>query len=118
MNPQDDETLWRNRFIAINLVRIGGTIIVLIGLAIWHGNLLVEGGPLAVGLPITLAGLVASFSLIVWFALPSLVDGHAVAGRAERDAHDGLRLRCRDGLSRRRVQRPRDDLLRPLDVQI
>ena len=33
MTPQDDETLWRNRFIAINLVRIGGTIVVLLGLA-------------------------------------------------------------------------------------
>ncbi len=61
MTPQDDETLWRNRFIAINLVRIGGTVIVLFGLAIWYSDLLVEGGSMAVGLPLALAGLVASF---------------------------------------------------------
>jgi hypothetical protein len=60
MTPQDDD-LWRNRFITVNLVRIGGTIIVLIGLAIWYGNVLVEGGSIEVGLPLALAGLVASF---------------------------------------------------------
>lgn len=61
MTPQDDVTVWRNRFIAINLVRIGGTVIVLFGLAIWHSDLLVQGGSMAVGLPLALAGLVASF---------------------------------------------------------
>jgi hypothetical protein len=60
MTPQDDH-LWRNRFIAVNLVRIGGTVVVLIGLAIWHGNVLVEGGSPEVGLPLALVGLVASF---------------------------------------------------------
>jgi chaperone required for assembly of F1-ATPase len=49
MNPQDED-LWRNRFIAVNLVRIGGTAVVLIGLAIWYGNVLVQGGSIAVGL--------------------------------------------------------------------
>jgi hypothetical protein len=68
MTPQDDETLWRNRFIAINLVRIGGTIVVLIGLAIWHTDFLAEGGTLVLGLPITLAGLVASFWGPKWLA--------------------------------------------------
>jgi hypothetical protein len=68
MTPQDDETLWRNRFIAINLVRIGGTIVVLIGLAIWYSDLLVEGGTIVVGLPLALAGLVASFWRPKWLA--------------------------------------------------
>lgn len=68
MTPRDDETLWRNRFIAINLVRIGGTVVVLIGLAIWHSDLVVEGGSLVAGLPITLAGLVASFWGPKWLA--------------------------------------------------
>ncbi|HLL31522.1 MAG TPA: hypothetical protein VK403_11040 [Allosphingosinicella sp.] len=68
MTPQDDETLWRNRFIAINLVRIGGTIVVLIGLAIWHSDFLVPGGTLILGLPLTLAGLVASFWGPKWLA--------------------------------------------------
>jgi hypothetical protein len=68
MTPEDDETLWRNRFIAINLVRIGGTIVVLIGLAIWQSDFLVEGGLLILGLPLTLAGLVASFWGPKWLA--------------------------------------------------
>jgi hypothetical protein len=68
MTPQDDETLWRNRFIAINLVRIGGTIVVLIGLAIWYSDLIVEGGSMAVGLPMALAGLVVSFWGPKWLA--------------------------------------------------
>lgn len=68
MTPQDDETLWRDRFIAINLVRIGFTVVVLIGLAIWHSDVLVEGGSLAVGLPLTLGGLVASFWAPKWLA--------------------------------------------------
>ncbi len=68
MTPQDDETLWRNRFIAINLVRIGGTIVVLIGLALWQSDLLVEGGSLILGLPLTLAGLVVSFWGPKWLA--------------------------------------------------
>jgi hypothetical protein len=68
MTPQDDETLWRNRFIAINLVRIGGTVVVLIGLAIWYSDLLVEGGTIVVGLPLALAGLVVSFWGPKWLA--------------------------------------------------
>lgn len=68
MTPQDDETLWRNRFIAINLVRIGGTIVVLIGLAVWYGDILVKGGTIAVGLPLALVGLVVSFWGPKWLA--------------------------------------------------
>jgi hypothetical protein len=48
--PPDEET-WRNRFIMLNLTRIGGTIIVLIGLAIWHSDW-VEPGAL-IGLAIS-----------------------------------------------------------------
>lgn len=68
MTPQDDDTLWRNRFIAINLVRIGGTVIVMIALAIWYSDLLVEGGTLVLGLPLALAGLVVSFWGPKWLA--------------------------------------------------
>ena len=68
MIPQDDETLWRNRFIAINLVRIGGTAVVMVGLAIWYSDLLVEGGTIVVGLPLALAGLVVSFWGPKWLA--------------------------------------------------
>jgi hypothetical protein len=68
MTPQDEETLWRNRFIAINLVRIGGTVVVLIALAIWYSDLLVEGGSIAIGLPLALGGLVVSFWGPKWLA--------------------------------------------------
>ena len=56
-----DEATWRNRFIMLNLARIGGTIIVLIGLAVWHSDWLREGGSIALGLPLALIGLVISF---------------------------------------------------------
>lgn len=56
-----DEATWRNRFILLNLTRIGGTIVVLIGLLIWHSDWLREGGWLAVGLPMALIGLTISF---------------------------------------------------------
>lgn len=68
MTPQDDETLWRNRFIAINLVRIGGTAVVMVGLAIWYSDLLVDGGTIVLGLPLALAGLVVSFWGPKWLA--------------------------------------------------
>jgi hypothetical protein len=60
-DPQDDETLWRNRFILLNLARIGGTVIVLFGLLVWHSDWLREGGAIAIGLPLALIGLVISF---------------------------------------------------------
>ena len=68
MTPKDDEALWRERFIAINLLRIGGTVVVLIGLAIWHTDWLEEGGSILVGLPMALVGLAASFGGPVWLA--------------------------------------------------
>jgi hypothetical protein len=67
MTEQDDETLWRNRFILINLVRIGGTVLVFFALALWQSDLIVEGGSI-VGLPLALAGLVVSFFGPKWLA--------------------------------------------------
>lgn len=60
MNPVDEKT-WRNRFITLQLTRIGGTLIVLFGLLVWYGDVLVRGGTIAVGLPLALIGLVVSF---------------------------------------------------------
>lgn len=60
MTPVDEDT-WRNRFITLNLTRIGGTVIVMIGLFIWYGDAVVEGGTILLGLPLALAGLVVSF---------------------------------------------------------
>jgi hypothetical protein len=63
-----DEKMWRDRFVMMNLVRIGGTIVVLLGLAIWYGDLLVEGGSMAVGLPLAMGGLVVSFGGPQWLS--------------------------------------------------
>jgi protein-S-isoprenylcysteine O-methyltransferase Ste14 len=60
MTPQDDN-LWRGRFVTVNLVRIGGTAVVLLGLAIWYSNLVRPGGAPLLGFPLALIGLVASF---------------------------------------------------------
>lgn len=66
MTPQDDD-LWRNRFILINLLRIGATVFVLLALAIWNTDLLVRGGTI-VGLPLALAGLVVAFLGPTWLS--------------------------------------------------
>lgn len=60
MTPQEQEAQWRNRFIMMNLVRIGGTIIVLLALLLWQSDVFVQGGSI-IGFPIALAGLVLSF---------------------------------------------------------
>jgi hypothetical protein len=67
MNSQDNEALWRNRFILINLVRIGGTIVVLLALALWQSDLFVRGGTI-LGFPLALVGLVVSFMGPKWLA--------------------------------------------------
>ena len=51
MTDPRNEAMWRNRFILLNLTRIGGTVVVLIGLVIWHGDWLREGGSIAWPLP-------------------------------------------------------------------
>ena len=60
MTPPEEESLWRNRFILVNLVRIGGTLFVLFALALWHSDLIVEGGSI-LGLPLAILGLIVSF---------------------------------------------------------
>jgi hypothetical protein len=65
MTDQSDEALWRNRFIMINLLRIGGTLVVLFALALWQSDLIVQGGTV-LGFPLALIGLVVSFWGPVW----------------------------------------------------
>jgi len=60
MTPQDDD-LWRNRFIAVNLTRIGGTAVVLFGLILWQTDIVVRGGAPILGILLVAAGLIASF---------------------------------------------------------
>jgi hypothetical protein len=59
MTPE--EKIWRDRFVAINLVRIGGTIVVLFGLVLSQTDRIVEGGAMIPGLAIAIAGLIVSF---------------------------------------------------------
>ena len=56
-----DEETWRNRFIIIQLTRIGGTLVVLFGLFVWHSDWLRQGGAIDIGLPLALIGLAVSF---------------------------------------------------------
>jgi hypothetical protein len=67
MTPQQEHAMWRNRFILLNLVRIGGTVIVFAALALWQSDIFVEGGSI-LGFPIALAGLVVSFFGPKWLA--------------------------------------------------
>ena len=60
-SPQPSEEEWRRRFILLNLVRIGGTAVCLIGLAIWQSDVVRPGGWPAVGVPAALLGLLISF---------------------------------------------------------
>jgi hypothetical protein len=60
MTPEQQEAQWRNRFILINLVRIGGTVLVLLALLLWQSDTFVAGGSW-VGFPIALIGLAISF---------------------------------------------------------
>ena len=60
MTPQQEEALWRRRFILMNLTRIGGTMVVLLALLLWQSDVFVEGGNV-IGFPLALIGLVISF---------------------------------------------------------
>lgn len=55
-----DDTVWRNRFIVINLVRIGATAVVMFALLLWQSDMIVEGGSI-LGFPLALAALAVSF---------------------------------------------------------
>ncbi len=59
MTPADEAT-WRNRFIVMNLIRIGGTAGVIVCLLLWQSDVFVQGGTI-LGLPLALAFLVLSF---------------------------------------------------------
>ena len=58
--PPVSEATWRHRFILMNLTRIGGTLVVLLGLLIWQSDWIRTGGSI-LGLPVALIGLLISF---------------------------------------------------------
>lgn len=59
MNQADDAT-WRNRFLVMNLIRIGATAGVIASLLLWQSDVFVHGGSI-LGLPLGLIFLVISF---------------------------------------------------------
>jgi hypothetical protein len=68
MTPQEQEKIWRDRFIAVNLVRIGGTLVALFGVYLSATDTLQEGGAMIPGLALAVAGLVAAFGGPLWLA--------------------------------------------------
>ena len=54
------EATWRRRFILVNLVTIGGTILALFGILLWQTDYVVDGGS-ALGFGLAMIGLVISF---------------------------------------------------------
>ena len=67
MTEPTDVAMWRNRFIMIQLLRIGATVLTLLALLLWQSDVFVEGGTI-VGFPLALLGLAASFLGPKWLA--------------------------------------------------
>ncbi len=67
MTEPQDVAMWRNRFVIIQLSRIGGTVIALLGVLLWQSDTFVQGGHIA-GFPLALAGLAISFGAPLWLA--------------------------------------------------
>ena len=53
-----DESVWKKRFLLIMLVRLGGTLIALLGMAIAFGDLVETGGSPILGFALVTVGLV------------------------------------------------------------
>ena len=60
MTPEQQEAQARNRFILLNLARIGGTVLTLFALLLWQSDFFVQGGTFW-GFPFVLLGLAISF---------------------------------------------------------
>jgi hypothetical protein len=58
-----DEAVVRNRFIILNLVRIGGSVLAVAGIVVWQADWLRDGGVPVIGIPMALIGLYVSFGL-------------------------------------------------------
>ncbi|GAA4826827.1 hypothetical protein GCM10023232_26210 [Sphingosinicella ginsenosidimutans] len=67
MTRDEAEARARNRFIMMNLVGIGGTIVVLFSLLLWQTDRIVAGGSI-LGLPLAFVGLFISFLGPRWLA--------------------------------------------------
>lgn len=67
MTEQDPDDVARNRFVMMQLLRIGATVVVLFALVLWQTDIIVEGGSI-LGFPLAIAALVVSFFGPKWLA--------------------------------------------------
>jgi hypothetical protein len=63
MTRDEQERLERSRFAVLSAARASGAVLMLIGLWIWHGNLVREGGFIALGAPLFFLGFGESLIL-------------------------------------------------------
>lgn len=63
MSPQDRERLAKSRFQTLQLLRFTGLIVTILGLWIWAGDILREGGWPALGIPLVALGTFESIVL-------------------------------------------------------
>jgi hypothetical protein len=70
MTEQELNDRARNRFVTIQLVRIGATIVVLFALLLWQTDYIAERGSLLskLGFPLAVVALVTSFLAPKWLA--------------------------------------------------
>lgn len=57
--PSADATA-RNRFFILQLIRLSGIALMLLGLIIWRGDILQPGGNMLIGLPLLIVGVLDS----------------------------------------------------------
>lgn len=58
-----DEELARSRFATLARLRAGGVVVMIVGLIVWHSDLLVRGGHPKLGVALFLAGVLLSLVL-------------------------------------------------------
>ncbi|MEM8695645.1 MAG: hypothetical protein AAGE05_06445 [Pseudomonadota bacterium] len=63
MTPEDRERLAKSRFQTLQLLRFTGIIVMIIGMWIWAGDILREGGWPMLGIPVFAIGLFESLVL-------------------------------------------------------
>lgn len=56
MELSDAERLARGRFLMLTLLRFGGVALVMLGMAVWLGDLMRPGGWPAIGIPLFVGG--------------------------------------------------------------
>lgn len=57
MDLDAQDRIARTRFLVLSLARLGGVAAVMLGIAIWQSDLVVNGGSAVVGVPVFLLGL-------------------------------------------------------------